>query len=282
MAMPISNVRLLFIICYDQDLLSELARREKSAKIKPDPDIDVYMKAAATRGQEASVVTDYVLKILGLDICADTMVGNEMLGSISGGQRKRVTTGEMLVGPTNALFVDEISTVLDSSTTFQIVRSLRQYVHILNGTAVISLVQPAPKTYELFDDIIFITEGQIVYQGLLEYVLEPFESVGFKCRERKGVADFLQEATSRKDQEQYWAHRDEPHRFVTVTQFAEAFQSFHFGRIIREELATPFDKSKNHPAPLTIKRYGVDKKELLKANFSRGYLLTKRNSLFTS
>ncbi|KAH1240270.1 ABC transporter G family member 35 [Glycine max] len=209
-------------------------------------------------------------KILGLDICADTMVGNEMLGSISGGQRKRVTTGEMLVGPTNALFVDEISTVLDSSTTFQIVRSLRQYVHILNGTAVISLVQPAPKTYELFDDIIFITEGQIVYQGLREYVLEPFESVGFKCRERKGVADFLQEATSRKDQEQYWAHRDEPHRFVTVTQFAEAFQSFHFGRIIREELATPFDKSKNHPAPLTTKRYGVDKKELLKANFSRG------------
>jgi len=44
MAMPISNVRLLFIICYDQDLLSELGRREKSAKIKPDPDIDVYMK----------------------------------------------------------------------------------------------------------------------------------------------------------------------------------------------------------------------------------------------
>ena len=90
------------------------------------------------------------------------------------------------------------------------------------------------------------------------------------------------QATSRKDQEQYWAHRDEPHRFVTVTQFAEAFQSFHFGRIIREELATPFDKSKNNPAPLTTKSYGVDKKELLKANFSRGYLLTKRNSLFTS
>ncbi|TKY64525.1 ABC transporter G family member 40 [Spatholobus suberectus] len=61
------------------DLLSELARREKEAKIKPDPDIDVYMKAAATGGQEASLVTDYVLKILGLDICADTIMGDEML-----------------------------------------------------------------------------------------------------------------------------------------------------------------------------------------------------------
>ncbi|KAI9110322.1 hypothetical protein K1719_018764 [Acacia pycnantha] len=92
------------------DLLTELSRREREANIKPDPDIDVYMKATATEGQDVNLVTDYVLKVLGLDICADTMVGNEMLRGISGGQRKRVTTGEMLVGPAKALFMDEIST----------------------------------------------------------------------------------------------------------------------------------------------------------------------------
>ncbi|CAL0308772.1 unnamed protein product [Lupinus luteus] len=260
------------------DLLSELSRREIEAKIKPDPDIDVYMKATAAIGQEESLVTDYALKILGLDICADTLVGDEMLRGISGGQRKRVTTGEMLVGPANALFMDEISTGLDSSTTFQIVSSLRQYVHILNGTAVISLLQPAPETYELFDDIILISDGKIVYQGPCEYVLDFFESMGFKCPERKGVADFLQEVTSVKDQEQYWANRDIPYRFVTVTQFSEAFQSFHIGRRMGDELAVPFDKSRNHPAALTTNKYGVNKKELLKANFSREYLLMKRNS----
>ncbi|XP_019425122.1 PREDICTED: pleiotropic drug resistance protein 1-like [Lupinus angustifolius] len=260
------------------DLLSELSRREIEAKIKPDPDIDVYMKATAAIGQEESLVTDYALKILGLDICADTLVGDEMLRGISGGQRKRVTTGEMLVGPANALFMDEISTGLDSSTTFQIVSSLRQYVHILNGTAVISLLQPAPETYELFDDIILISDGKIVYQGPCEYVLDFFESMGFKCPERKGVADFLQEVTSVKDQEQYWAHRDIPYRFITVMQFAEAFQSFHIGRRMGDEIAVQFDKSKNHPAALTTNKYGVNKKELLKANFSREYLLMKRNS----
>nr|KYP54784.1 putative pleiotropic drug resistance protein 2 [Cajanus cajan] len=62
-------------------------------------------------------------QILGLDICADTLVGDEMLRGISGGQRKRVTTGEMLVGPANALFMDEISTGLVRSTTLQIVES---------------------------------------------------------------------------------------------------------------------------------------------------------------
>jgi hypothetical protein len=31
--------------------------------------------------------------MLGLDVCADTILGNEMRRGVSGGQRKRVTTG---------------------------------------------------------------------------------------------------------------------------------------------------------------------------------------------
>ena len=76
-----------------------------------------------------------------------------------------------------------------------IVNSLRQSVHILGGTALIALLQPAPETYELFDDIVLLSEGQIVYQGPRENVLEFFEAMGFKCPERKGVADFLQEVS---------------------------------------------------------------------------------------
>ena len=101
----------------------------------------------------------------------------------------------MLVGPTRALFIDEISTGLDSSTTFQMVNSLRQFIHILNGTAVISLFQPTPETYELFDDIILLSDGHIVYQAPRENVLEFFEYMGFKCQKRKVVAEFLQEVT---------------------------------------------------------------------------------------
>jgi ABC-type multidrug transport system ATPase subunit len=71
----------------------------------------------------------------------------------------------MLVGPIKVLVMDEISTGLDSSTTFQIISSIKQSIHILNGTALVSLLQPAPETYELFDDIILLTDGQIVYQG---------------------------------------------------------------------------------------------------------------------
>lgn len=100
----------------------------------------------------------------------------------------------MIVGPTKALFMDEISTGLDSSTTFQIVSCLQQLVHITDTTALVSLLQPAPETYNLFDDIILMAEGKIVYHGPRSDVLKFFEDCGFKCPERKGAADFLQEA----------------------------------------------------------------------------------------
>ena len=36
----------------------------------------------------------------------------------------------MIVGPKKTLFMDEISTGLDSSTTFQIVQSMRNFTHL--------------------------------------------------------------------------------------------------------------------------------------------------------
>ncbi|KAK9997158.1 hypothetical protein SO802_021844 [Lithocarpus litseifolius] len=59
------------------------------------PIVDFHSRyAVATEGQEVNVVTDYIVKVLGLEVCADTLVGNQMLWGISGGQRKRVTTGD--------------------------------------------------------------------------------------------------------------------------------------------------------------------------------------------
>lgn len=48
--------------------------------------------------------------------------------------------------------------------------------------------------------ICLLSEGHVVYFGPRERVLEFFELCGFKIPGRKGVADFLQEVTSKKDQ----------------------------------------------------------------------------------
>ncbi|PWA64191.1 plant PDR ABC transporter associated [Artemisia annua] len=222
---------------------------------------------------------DHDLNILGLESCADTMVGDQMRRGISGGEKKRVTIGEMLVGPANVFFMDETSNGLDSSTTYQITNFLKQMVHAMDLTMVISLLQPDPETYKLFDDVILLSEGQIVYQGPCENALEFFELTGFRCPERKDVADFLQEVTSRKDQEQYWFKDDQAYRYISISEFSHTFKSFHIGQKLEKDIHIPYDKSKTLPDALVKEKYATSSLQLLKACFEREWLLSKRNSL---
>uniref|UniRef100_A0A0E0MX85 ABC transporter domain-containing protein n=1 Tax=Oryza rufipogon TaxID=4529 RepID=A0A0E0MX85_ORYRU len=187
---------------------------------------------------------------------------------------KLYNAGEILIGPARALFMDDISTGLDSSTAFQIVNFLRQMVHILGETAVISLLQPSHEMYDLFDDIIFLSEGHIVYQGPKEKAVDFFESLGFICPHRKAIADFLLEVTSRKDQQQYWSREDEPYRYFTVERFSEAF---HTGQTITKVLEVPLERNLSSLSALETSKYGVRKRKLVKAIFSREFRLLRRN-----
>ncbi|KAK9826217.1 hypothetical protein WJX74_000632 [Apatococcus lobatus] len=65
--------------------MEKLRRLEKEMGIEPDWDIDAYMKAQTLEGKRQSIQTEYILSILGLDVCADTLVGNQMIRGISGG-----------------------------------------------------------------------------------------------------------------------------------------------------------------------------------------------------
>ncbi|KAL3515881.1 hypothetical protein ACH5RR_022783, partial [Cinchona calisaya] len=230
------------------EIMTELSRREKEAGIHPDPDVDTYMK------------------ILGLDICADTLVGDAM--------RK----GEMIVGPPRALFMDEITNGLDSLTAYQIVSFLQQLAHITNATILISLLQPAPETFDLFDDILLIASGKTIYHGPRSNVLKFFESRGFRCPERKGAADFLQEVISEKDQGQYWYQSEETYIYKSVDMLSREFEESCFGKKLNEELSRPFVRSKGHKDAITFRVYSIPKWTLFRACMSREFLLTKRNS----
>ncbi|MBA0604820.1 hypothetical protein Godav_017455, partial [Gossypium davidsonii] len=257
--------------------MKELTKLETENNIRPTPEIDAFMKASSVGGKKHSISTDYILKVLGLDVCSETVVGSDMQRGVSGGQRKRVTTGEMIVGPRKTLFMDEISTGLDSSTTFQIVKCVKNFVHLMEGTVLMGLLQPAPETYELFDNIMFLSEGYMVYQGPREDVLEFFESLGFKLPPRKGVADFLQEVTSKKDQAQYWVDPSKPYEFIPVSKMADAFKNSRFGRSLESTLNVPYDKSRIHPSALSKTKYAAPKWELLKSCFAREKLLITRH-----
>ncbi|XP_020531339.1 ABC transporter G family member 39 isoform X2 [Amborella trichopoda] len=260
------------------EMLAEICRREKALGITPHPEIDTFMKANLEEDKGRSLVIDHILKVLGLENCADTIVGDQMQRGISGGQKKRLTIGEMLVGSARVFFMDEISTGLDSLTIFQIVEYLHQFVHTMDVTMVISMIQPTPETFQLFDEVILMNEGQIAYQGPREKILDFFKFMGFSCPSRKNIADFLQEVMSKMDQEQYWADMTRPYKYVPIKTFARAFQSFHVGQLLNQELHIPCDLSKACPFALASEKYGLSRWQLFVACFWREWLLMKRNS----
>ena len=68
------------------------------------------------------------------------------------------------------MFMDEISTGLDSATTYLITKCLSNFCHLLDATLLVALLQPAPETYNLFDDVMLLSQGNIVFHGPREEV----------------------------------------------------------------------------------------------------------------
>ena len=135
-----------------------------------------------------------MIKELGLENCADTIVGNVFLRGVSGGEKKRVTIGEMLFRRQPILLADEITTGLDSATAFEICSAICNAADENKFmTPIISLLQPAPEILNIFDKVIIIAQGQILYHGPIDDSKNYFESLGFTCPDDKDLAEFLVE-----------------------------------------------------------------------------------------
>ena len=66
-----------------------------------------------------------MLSILGLDNCKDTLVGDESIRGISGGEKRRLTLGEMLISPRSIKLMDFITDGLDAAIALSIMTHLR-------------------------------------------------------------------------------------------------------------------------------------------------------------
>ncbi|GMF46872.1 unnamed protein product [Phytophthora fragariaefolia] len=181
---------------------------------------------------------DVVIRQLGLENCKETIVGDAMLRGVSGGERKRVTTGEMSFGNKYVFLMDEISTGLDSATTFDIISTQRSFAKTLRKTVVISLLQPSPEVFALFDDVILLNDGYVIYRGPSSEALGFFQDLGFSCPANRDVADFLLDlGTSKQRQYEVGACP------VTAREFADAFEKSTLREHLMTEVNSPMDLS---------------------------------------
>lgn len=56
------------------EILEEVRKREKEMGIEPDWTVDALMKSETLEGFKSSINTEFIIRMLGLGICSDTMV----------------------------------------------------------------------------------------------------------------------------------------------------------------------------------------------------------------
>jgi ABC-type multidrug transport system ATPase subunit len=150
------------------------------------------LRRLAAKADSERLVVNMNLSVLGLDHVKDTFVGDDDIRGVSGGQRRRVTVGEMLMGASPILCGDEISNGLDATSTFEMIQTFTLLAKDVKRLRVISLLQPSPETVSLFNEIILLSEGKLLYAGPISLVEDYFASLGYKAPMHMDVADFLQ------------------------------------------------------------------------------------------
>eukprot|EP01135_Chromosphaera_perkinsii_P000930 Nk52_evm28s153 gene=Nk52_evmTU28s153 len=145
---------------------------------------------AATPEEKIQERVEQVISQLGLDVCADTVIGDGENRGISGGQAKRVNIAIELITCPSILFLDEPTSGLDSNTSYEVMKVVRGICD--SGVSVVCTVhQPSTDIYELFDSLILLVDGQTVYNGSAAKAVPYFADMGFQYEEEMNPAEYL-------------------------------------------------------------------------------------------
>ncbi len=135
--------------------------------------------------------TDFVLESLGLSHIANSRIGDSDMRGISGGERKRVSIAIELVSDPMIIFLDEPTSGLDSSIAVTVAENARELAKVDNKAVLLTIHQPRVRILNLFDKIILMSQGQMVFFGTVSEALEHFKKLGFDCPPNENPADFF-------------------------------------------------------------------------------------------
>ena len=113
---------------------------------------------------EKEALVEKLIRKLSLVKAADTIVGSSSKRGISGGERKRLAIGCELLGDPNLLFLDEPTSGLDAYQARQVVMALKTLAD--EGTTVVCVIhQPRGSIFNMFDDLMLLADGKLMYSG---------------------------------------------------------------------------------------------------------------------
>jgi len=151
------------------------------------------LPASFTDEQRLSRVEETIVK-LGLGHCKDTIIGDELKRGVSGGERKRVCVGiELLLRP-NVLLLDEPTSGLDSASALSLCESLKKLAASGSCTVITTIHQPQSKIFNLFDELVILNKGHVIYKGPRSEILDYYADAGIPCPQYTNPADHILDA----------------------------------------------------------------------------------------
>ncbi|KAI8331168.1 ABC transporter [Chlamydoabsidia padenii] len=136
-----------------------------------------------------------VMQELGIDTIKDSKIGHAGHRSISGGERRRVAIACELVTSPSILFLDEPTSGLDAYNAYNVVECLVTLAREYHRTIVFTIHQPRSNIVTLFDHLVLLAKGRVIYSGPQARAQSYFRTIGYPCPPGFNIADFLVDLT---------------------------------------------------------------------------------------
>jgi len=144
---------------------------------------------------EINDVVNDILDNLGLQSCADTLIGGgvviRMSGGLSGGEKKRVQCGVELVTSPEIVVLDEPTSGLDSYSAQNLMGVLKKIADA-GATVIVTIHQPPPPVVRKIDNLLLLMDGRLMYMGPMGFAVEQkFSDLGYTKPDDYNIADWL-------------------------------------------------------------------------------------------
>lgn len=144
---------------------------------------------------ERKQLVEEVIAELSLKEAAETRIGNGAHKGCSGGEKRRTSLGVQLLSNPSLLWLDEPTTGLDSTSAFQVVKTLQNLAR-QGRTIIVTIHQPRSEIWSLFDNVILLTRGSPAYAGSAENCLGYFAKLGHEMPPFTNPAEYLIDVVS--------------------------------------------------------------------------------------
>lgn len=153
---------------------------------------------------------DEVLTMVDLQKAADSRIGNDVAGGISGGERRRLSIAVETVHTPRLLLLDEPTSGLDATSAQRVGDVLRRMSAVHNTSSLCTIHQPRASLLAVFDTLLLLAEGRCVYFGPMgvgdipsatgQGVLAYFADNGHTCPALENPADWLLDLVHKPDE----------------------------------------------------------------------------------